>query len=244
MQFVFNTIRTVFLISMLILVCLASVTALAVDNKTTEIEPFKEVEISEVVVTSQRRGQAKLLHTGNIAQLDASIIDRVEHQHMSELMNRVAGAWLVRGSGQEHQTAIRSPVLTGGGSCGGFLYLEDGIPVRPAGFCNVNQFIEIDTEQARSIEVIRGPGNALFGSNALHGIVNVLMPMPGRAGEPHLALELGANDFVRARITLPFKADAPWFASAIYADDDGFREDSGYRQGKIHLKRNISACIV
>ena len=29
------------------------------------------------------------------------------------------------------------------------------------------------------VEVIRGPGNALYGSNALHGIVNVLVPGPG-----------------------------------------------------------------
>ena len=42
------------------------------------------------------------------------------------------------------------------------LYLEDGIPVRPAGFCTVNQLIEVGSELASSIEVIRGPGNALL----------------------------------------------------------------------------------
>ncbi|HEY5776159.1 MAG TPA: TonB-dependent receptor plug domain-containing protein, partial [Xanthomonadales bacterium] len=219
-------------------VCLAVGTANAADNQSTGIKAFDESEISEVVVTTQRHQQAKASYNGNIAQLDASTIERVEHQHINELMSKVAGAWVVRGSGQEHQTAIRSPVLGGGGACAGFLFLEDGIPVRPAGFCNINQFIELDTEQARSIEVIRGPGNALFGSNALHGIVNVLMPMPGNAGEPHLGLELGANDFFRARVSLPFEAESPWFASAIYADDGGFRDDSGYRQGKAHLKRS------
>jgi len=219
------------------MVYLVPATAVAADNQSVDIKGPDEPVLSEVVVSSQRRQQIKSLQKGNIAQLDASSIGRVEHQHINELMGKVAGAWVVRGSGQEHQTAIRSPVLTGGGACGGFLFLEDGIPVRPTGFCNVNQFIELDTEQARSIEVIRGPGNALFGSNALHGIVNVMMPMPGRAGAPHLAMELGANDFIRARITLPFDAEAPWFASAIYTDDGGFREDSGYKQGKMHLKR-------
>lgn len=197
-----------------------------------------EPVISEVVVTSQRRQQAKLSHAGNIAQLDVATIRRVQHQHIHELMSQVAGAWVVRGSGQEHQSAIRSPVLAGGGSCGGFLVLEDGIPIRPAGFCNVNQLLETHSTQARSIEVIRGPGNALYGSNALHGIVNVLMPMPGDRHAPNLALEYGANNFVRARASLPFNPGSPWLASAVYADDGGFRDDSGYRQAKLHLKHN------
>lgn len=194
--------------------------------------------ITELVVTSQRREQHRLLHAGNIERLDAATILAVQHQHIHELMTRISGVWLSRGSGQEHLTAIRSPVLTGGGSCGAFLFLEDGIPIRPAGFCNVNSLFEIDTEQARSIEVIRGPGNALYGSNALHGIVNVLMPMPGSDRSPQVSLEVGAHQFVRARAELPFDVASPWVVAAVLADDGGFRDDSGYRQGKLHVKRH------
>ena len=194
--------------------------------------------IPELVVTSHRREQPKLLHAGNIDRLDATTLAAVQHQHIHELLTRVSGVWLSRGSGQEHLTAIRSPVLTGGGSCGAFLFLEDGIPIRPAGFCNVNSLFEINTEQAQSVEVIRGPGNALYGSNALHGIVNVLMPAPGTDRTPLLSLELGANDFVRVRTDLPFDRKSSWLASIIYADDGGFRDESGYQQGKLHVKRH------
>jgi iron complex outermembrane recepter protein len=197
----------------------------------------EDQEIPELVVTSRRGEQPKLLHAGNIERLDASTIDAVAHQHIYELLTRVAGVWVGRGSGQEHLTAIRSPVLTGAGSCGAFLFLEDGIPIRPAGFCNVNELFEIDTEQANSIEVIRGPGNALYGSNALHGTINVLMPMPQASHRPELALEIGANDYYRAQLSVPFDAESPWLASLLYADDGGFRDDSGYRQGKLHVKR-------
>jgi len=193
--------------------------------------------ITELVVTSQRREQSRLLHAGNIDRLDAGTIATAQHQHIHELLTRVSGVWLTRASGQEHLTAIRSPVLTGGGSCGAFLFLEDGIPIRPAGFCNVNSLFEINTEQAQSIEVIRGPGNALYGSNALHGIVNVLMPQPGTDRSPLLSLEIGANEYYRARADLPFDVKSPWLASLVYADDGGFRDDSGYTQGKLHIKR-------
>ena len=197
--------------------------------------------IEELVVTSQRREQPRLWHAGNIDRLDAELMDEVRHHHMHELLTRVSGVWLSRGSGQEHLTAIRSPVLTGAGSCGAFLFLEDGIPIRPAGFCNVNGLLEANTEQAQSIEVIRGPANALYGSNALHGVTNVLMPMPGPDRRPSASLEIGANDFYRVNVEAPFDAGSPWFASLVYADDGGFRDDAGYQQAKLHSKLRFDA---
>jgi outer membrane receptor protein involved in Fe transport len=196
--------------------------------------------IDELIVTSQRRAQPVLSHAGNIERLDSDTISRTGHQHIHELLTRVSGVWLGRASGQEHLTAIRSPMLTGAGSCGSFLFLEDGIPIRPAGFCNVNSLFEINTEQAESIEVIRGPGSALYGSNALHGIINVLMPAPGESRRPDLAFEVGANGFYRASANLPSNAAAPWLTTIVYANDGGFRDDSGYQQSKIHAKRQWS----
>ncbi|MGB5166715.1 MAG: TonB-dependent receptor [Woeseiaceae bacterium] len=192
--------------------------------------------LSEIVVTGQRRPEPLMQHAGNIAQIDTETLQNVGHQHVAELLASVAGVWLNRGSGQEYLASMRSPVFTGSGSCGAFLFLEDGIPIRPGGFCNVNQLFEINTEQAQAIEVVRGPGNASYGSNALHGIVNVIMPQPGDDRRPHTALEVGANDYIRVRGELPFDSSSQYLVSAVYADDGGFRDESGYRQAKLHAK--------
>jgi outer membrane cobalamin receptor len=185
--------------------------------------------LSEIVVTGRRREQQTLAHSGNIELLDGALVDDVLHQHIHQLMTRVAGVWISRGSGQEHLTAIRSPVLTGPGSCGGFLFLENGIPI---------------TEQAQSIEVIRGPGNALYGSNALHGIINVLMPMQGSRSAAHGLLEVGANRFIRLQAELPADPGSAHFAGLSFSDDGGFRDDSGYRQVKLHVntKNEFLSC--
>lgn len=218
--------------------CLLSIaTWLVAALPCMSVAQSEDEEITELVVTSQRRAQPQLLHAGNIERLGADSLAAVRHIHLHELLTRVSGVWLSRGSGQEHLTAIRSPVLTGAGSCGAFLFLEDGIPIRPAGFCNVNSLFEVNSEMAHSMEIIRGPGNALYGSNALHGTVNALMPVPGANRQSRLSLEIGANDFYRATAEVPFSADAPWLASFVYADDGGFRDDSGYTQGKLHAKR-------
>ena len=92
------------------------------------------------------------------------------------MLNRIAGVYVQRGSGAESLTAIRSPVLAGAGACGSFLVAEDSLPIRPVGFCNLNEMFELNYEQAGQIEVLRGPGSAMFGASAVHGVVNLLTP--------------------------------------------------------------------
>lgn len=219
---------------------LAVLAATAAPAQAAADTPGEEA-VSEIVVTSQRRERPLLEQTGNITRIDTATLVGVRHHHIHELMTRAAGVWITRASGQEHLTAIRSPVLTGPGSCGAFLFLEDGIPIRPAGFCNVNSLIELGTELADSIEVIRGPGNALYGSNALHGTLNALLPTPRSNPAPEVAVEAGSNDFYLVRASLPFDRDAGWLASAVVADDGGFRDNAGYRQGKLHVKGRWAA---
>ena len=187
-----------------------------------------EAAIDEIVVTSKRQPEAAADHIGNIAKLGEEAVRRSQHVHSHELFVRVPGVWIVRASGQESLPSIRSPVLTGPGSCGAFLILENGIPTRPNGFCNVNQMFELPTELAAGVEVIRGPGNALYGSNDLHGTINVLLP--GADTAPQAAVEFGPNDFLR--LSGQFGTTGGTSAGIVYADDGGFRDDSGYRQAK------------
>src|SRR5690554_2972085 len=122
----------------------------------------------------------------SLSVVSAEDIRIVNHQHISELLNRTPVVWTSRGNGQQHLTAIRSPVLTGTGSCGAFYFAEDGIPLRAPGFCNVNALFDINSEQAGRIEVIRGPGTAVHGSNALNGVINVISAAPSEANETRL----------------------------------------------------------
>ena len=113
----------------------------------------------EVVVTAAKRAEARLDVPASIARLDAPELRLLGAQHASEALNRVAGVMVQRGSGQESLTAIRSPVLAGPGACGAFLLLEDGMPLRPVGSCNVNEVFESDTGLARAIASPAGHGS-------------------------------------------------------------------------------------
>ncbi len=191
--------------------------------------------VQEIVVTATREGRPRITATGNVARLDEERIEALGHHHIHELMLEMPGTWVSRGSGQEHLTAIRSPVLTGAGSCGAFLFLEDGLPVRPTGFCNVNQLFEVNTEQASAVEVVRGPGSALYGSNALHGLINVITADPLQERRREAGVEAGPNDYLRGSLAWAGGDAAPWAVRVHGEQDGGFRADSGYGQAKLNL---------
>ncbi|MDQ2068564.1 TonB-dependent receptor [Natronospira bacteriovora] len=199
------------------------------DNDT----PF---ELEPVVTTTT--GQARLLsrEPASVSRLEQDEIERVAHTHPSELLFRVPGSWITRNSGQEHLTAIRSPVLSGPGACGAFQFLEDGIPIRAAGFCNVNALFEINMEQAAGLEVVRGPANALYGSNALHGTINVFSRTPEQSPRQQGFLEAGPDDYYRTGLS---GSDGErWRVSALLTEDGGWRDDSGVSQQKINARHH------
>jgi iron complex outermembrane receptor protein len=194
-------------------------------------------EPESIVVTASRSPTAELDTVGNITRLSAEKIQLADSVHPYELAVQVPGAWITRGNGQEHLTAIRSPMLTGPGSCGAFLVMEDGIPTRPAGFCNVNQLFEIPSALANSMEVIRGPANALYGSNGLHGTINVLLPEPGQAASTRVSVETGSNDYWQGQFGWDSgPGESAWNTGLILDHDGGYRDDSGYDQGKLFIK--------
>src|SRR5262249_53347683 len=93
--------------------------------------------IEEVIVTATRHTQPLRDFAGSISVVSGADIALVGATHHAEILNRSPGTLIQRNSGEESLTAIRSPVLTGPGSCGVFLFLENAIPIRPTGFCNV-----------------------------------------------------------------------------------------------------------
>ncbi len=174
-------------------------------------------------------------YPGSATRIDALTVGLTGPTHSSELLNRAPGTMIQRGSGQESLTALRSPVLTGAGACGAVLVLEDSIPIRPVGNCNVNELFEVNIEQAAAVEILRGPGSALFGSNAAHGIINVIPPLPDELPVLGLALEAGSDDYRRMRLAASTESEGRGLGIALLATDDGgWRDSSGFSEQKLN----------
>ena len=63
--------------------------------------------IEEVIVQGLSSLQQRLGESGSISVIDTQTVQDVAATHPSEVLNRVPGVWINRGSGQEHLTAIR-----------------------------------------------------------------------------------------------------------------------------------------
>ncbi len=191
--------------------------------------------INEVIVTATRQPESLREYPGSISLVGAADVALVGSTHHSEIINRAPGAMIQRNSGEESLTAIRSPVLTGPGSCGVFLFLEDSVPIRPVGFCNVNELFEVNTEQAHGIEVLRGPAGVVYGSGAMHGAINVLQASPNELPALGAGLEIGPDEFRRARLAVhELGARTDVGAVALATHDGGWREQSGLEEQKLN----------
>ncbi|MEM6708578.1 MAG: TonB-dependent receptor [Pseudomonadota bacterium] len=189
--------------------------------------------LETVEVIAERSLAGQLGTNASALALDRAALERTGATHVSELGVRVPGVWLSRGSGQEHLTAIRSAVLTGPGACGSFQILEDGVPVRPNGFCNVNNLFELNTEQAARLEIYRGPASAAFGGNAQLGAINRVSLLGDRT---EVSLEGGPEGFYRVGASGVVSLPENRLHYAIHSEHSGgYREATGYGQQKANL---------
>jgi len=203
------------------------------NSSAAETDSTFDEKLEVVIVSASRIGQPVSELSSNVGRIDDETLELLGHTHINEAMQRVSGAWISRGNGQEHLTALRSPVLTGAGGCGAFLMAQDGIPLRASGFCNVNELFDANSEQAGAIEVIKGPASALYGSNAMHGLINILTPDVEDEDRVSVGAEIGPHDYYRSRLTANYGS----FRLDINGTTDGgYKHDSGYDQQKATMK--------
>ena len=90
-------------------------------NATTSGNSLSEIET--IVTTANRAEQSHLKLIGNTSVIAKDAIESVNAEHLNQLLSLASGVWLSRGNGQESLLSVRSPVLTGAGSCAEFLTL-------------------------------------------------------------------------------------------------------------------------
>ncbi len=184
-----------------------------------------QTTLEEVTVTGLREAEARAETAATVGSVSAEDIDEVKPGHPSEIMNRLPGVHVNVTGGEGHMTAIRQPITTQPV----YLYLEDGIPVRSTGFFNHNALYEINVPQAGGIEVLKGPGTSLYGSDAIGGVVNVLSRPAPLTPQADVELEGGENGWYRALLG----GGNTWDADGLRADlnvthSDGWRDATDY----------------
>lgn len=184
-----------------------------------------EQAMAEVTVTGTREGQAIAETAATVDVVKEKEIRETRPTHPSQVMGRIPGVWVTQTSGEGHVTSIRQPLTTGAV----YLYLEDGIPTRSTGFFNHNAMFEVNVPMSGGIEVSKGPGTSLYGSDAIGGTINVLTRKPPAKPEFEVGGDVGPWGWRRLLVS----GGSSFGDDAVRADvnvttTDGWRNKTAY----------------
>lgn len=199
--------------------------SLTISFSATAVENNSATTLDEVSVIGTREAQSINETALSIGVVKKQDIETIKPAHPSEIMERIPGVHVNVTGGEGHMTAIRQPITTNAV----YLYLEDGIPTRSTGFFNHNALYEINVPQSDRIEVLKGPGSALYGSDAIGGVINVETKPSPLNSEANVSFEIG--DFGWKRLLLGSgntKGDDGYHASVNLTHTDGWRDSTEY----------------
>jgi iron complex outermembrane recepter protein len=132
------------------------------------------IDLQQVVVTANREAQLRSEAPIAISKLSSKLIDDTKAISLFEVMNKVSGVNMVNLNNEQHMMSIRQPITT----IAYFLYLEDGLPIRPLGVFSNNALLEMNLLSVSSIEVVKGPASSIYGAEAVGGTVNIITHRP------------------------------------------------------------------
>ena len=130
-------------------------------------------------------------------------------------------------------TAIRLPT----GTKAYYLFLQDGIPLQSSGFFNHNGLAYSNFASAGSVEVLKGAGTALYGSDAVGGTINVISNDPMKNLGIKGSVEFGDRNFQRYGIAGGTEIDDNSAVSvhASHTESDGWRNNSDYDRQELSV---------
>ncbi|HEY5565517.1 MAG TPA: TonB-dependent receptor plug domain-containing protein, partial [Rhodothermia bacterium] len=204
---------------------------IAVERRSTVrvdlVLDFATVYLDDAIVTATGERQSRSDIAASIGAIDRNVIDRTKPGHPSELMQRISGVWVSNTSGEGHMTSIRQPLTLEPV----YLFLEDGIPTRSTGFFNHNSLNEINIPQADAVEVLKGPGTALYGSDAIGGVINVTTRPTPTSTVLGISGEGGSYGFARLLASVGTGFDNGGIAADVNVTrSDGWRDATDYNR--------------
>ena len=174
-----NVIRKGFILH--ILLCLSFMMPLMIYGAAdqTDISSGRELLLFQdlpFVITASKVEQPILESPSTITVLTRDDIERYGITSFTDILRNVPGVDVISISTTDRNIAIRGFNTLASGRV---LSLVDGIPVYLDLYGLTSwEVMPVSIEEIERIEIIRGPGSALYGANAFCGVVNIITDSP------------------------------------------------------------------
>ncbi|HXI64268.1 MAG TPA: TonB-dependent receptor [Gemmatimonadales bacterium] len=209
---------------------------------TLVVDPLK---LEAVVVTGTETPRTKLETSNATTVLSAADLVQAAPRSTSEALRYVPGFTRVESSGGEVNENYTMRGILG---VEYVMFMEDGLPVFPTMhtfFMNADNLFRID-ENIDRMEIVRGAGSALFGSNTPGAIVNLINKSGGPEVQGSVKAYGGTGQLARTDFNVngPLTPDWRFNIGGFYRYNRGVR-DPGFPgtqggQFKASLTRNFS----
>lgn len=209
----------------IVLICMVSAASLAAQDRDTA--SGLRVTLDEVVVTATRTkrklqdipAQIQVINSGEIESFPASNIDDLLKMVANVNVNRSWGIFSKNSSVTMHGLPGSARVLI----------LVDGVPKNKIAGGSVN-WHNINPGNIDRIEIIKGPASALYGNNAMGGVINIVTKRPSKRLEGSLQALYGTYNSLGSSLNLSgneTKNDKGfyWDLNANYRKGDGYYLD-------------------
>lgn len=188
---------------------------LAIAEETKDL-----VKMKEIVVTATKTPQEMENVPGSVSVVTKEDISKRNIQVLDQTLRELPGVFERRGKGLMDTLAHIS--LRGLPGKERTAILLDGLPLNDS-YTNSVEWAGLPIESVEQIEVVRGPVSALYGGNAMGGVVNIITRMPekqevlvkaGYGTDQTWSTRLGYGNKVLDKISFRLGAE--------YLDTDGY----------------------
>ncbi|MEW6996472.1 TonB-dependent receptor plug domain-containing protein [Colwelliaceae bacterium BS250] len=168
---------------------------------------------------------------------------------VGELLRTIPGISVSRSGVHGSQTQLRMR----GGEANQVLVFIDGVKANDIAQGSEFNFAHLLNYDIQSIEVIRGPQSALWGSDALSGVISITTRQASQGFNADVFAEAGSNDWQNAGATMRYgnaKFNGKLSVSTIDtegenisrqgSENDGYENDTVSMNGQYHISDNFS----
>ncbi len=162
------------------------------------LEP-DSIQIASIVVTATRMPAPAGEIPQSISVIDNKTIDEYPATNTDDLLKMVPGINVNRSWGIfSHNASVTMRGMPGSERN---LILLDGVPLNKSAGGTVSWHL-VTPEEIDHIEVVKGPGSALYGNNAMGGVINIITKHPEKKLDGSIDLSYGTYNTFKTQFDL------------------------------------------
>lgn len=196
---------------------------------------IEDIGLNEVTISATKI-QKRIDKIGSpVYVINSREIERTEGRNIDEALVRVPGVFTEDRHHDESNVVSFRGVGLHTHVTRGILVLVDGVSLTEA--MGRTDFEGIDMENAERVEVLKGPVSALYGSNGITGVINIIekSPMDGLNGQ----FKASVGNYNTTNISANVNGGKNGFKYLIkgkYYNSDGYQDRSGYFSARAGVK--------